>query len=356
MLKTIYIVLPEKYWEKARLEFIPINALKKCPYNLRRDFGDLSRLKKSIEENGLKQPLLVRKLNGEYEVIDGERRRQVLVKLAEKYPSRFSRVPCIVVEAGDEEAAVLFLLTNELSKTLSKNERIEGIKQLKEKFKLSDEEIARRLAISPEEVKRYFDIMNAIKTIGAEIEEKAGRWREKVVKKVVSEKIEEVRPAEVEVEAKPSVKPAESKPVAKPAVVEKKVSEVEEEIKQLKAKVPFSIVIMIDSLREWLRRKQVISEDEENTVLRNLLKIVVDHALRQYEVRELCKRVRQAVRGGRNFYEEIDLFLKERYSKVKVEVELTKALYEELVELSKKKRKSLSSIVEEALLEYIQKS
>ena len=345
-------MLPEKYWRKARLEFIPIKALKRCPYNLRRDFGDLSRLEKSVEENGLKQPLLVRKLDGDYEVIDGERRRQVLVKLAEKYPSRFSHVPCIVVEASDEEAAVLFLLTNELSKTLSKNERIEGIRQLKEKFKLSDEEIARRLAISPEEVKRYFDIMNAIKKIGAELEEKAGRWREKVVKEVISEKIEEVRPAEVKVEAKPPVKSAKPKPV----VVEEKISEVEEEIKQLRAKVPFSIVLMIDSLREWLRRKQVISEEEEDTVLRNLLKVVVDHALRQYEVRELCKRIRQAVREGRNFYEEIDLFLKERYSKVKIEVELAKALYEELVELSKKKRKPLSSIVEEALLEYIQKS
>jgi len=49
--------------------YIPIDKLKVSEFNVRIDLGDLSPLADSIKKHGVLEPLLVRKVNDEYEII-----------------------------------------------------------------------------------------------------------------------------------------------------------------------------------------------------------------------------------------------------------------------------------------------
>ncbi|RLE79671.1 MAG: hypothetical protein DRJ52_07960 [Thermoprotei archaeon] len=324
----------------ARLELISIEKLARSSLNVRRDYGDLESLKESIRRKGLLQPLIVRKTNDKYEVIVGERRRKALSELAKEDP-RFSKVPCLVVDIDDREAATLSLVENIHRKSISPEEQADGIKLLKEKFGMTEEQIAEEIAVAAEEVKRLVDIYLAVKELGLEVEKKAGRWRQKIVEEAVEKKALKVTPVAV----------AESE--QKPASVKGK-PELDMELERLKRKVPFSTAVIVSAVCDWLVRKGVIKDEARKAVFKYLLKVVSDNALRQYEVRDLCKNIRQKVENLEDVYRVVDSFLEDRYSKVEIRVEVSKSMYSRLMEESKRSKKSISEIVEIALKKYLE--
>ena len=107
----------------------------------RREFSEeaLLSLSKSIKENGILQPICVRKNGAVYEIISGERRTRA-AKLA-----GLSEVPCIVMSVDDEQSAVLALIENIQRKDLSYFEEALGIEKLISYYGLTQEEAARRL-------------------------------------------------------------------------------------------------------------------------------------------------------------------------------------------------------------------
>lgn len=107
----------------------------------RREFNEeaLLSLSKSIKENGILQPVCVRKSGAVYEIISGERRTRA-AKLA-----GLSEVPCIVMSVDDEQSAVLALIENIQRKDLSYFEEAIGIEKLISYYGLTQEEAARRL-------------------------------------------------------------------------------------------------------------------------------------------------------------------------------------------------------------------
>lgn len=107
----------------------------------RREFSEeaLLSLSKSIKENGILQPICVRKNGAVYEIISGERRTRA-AKLA-----GLSEVPCIVMAVDDEQSAVLALIENIQRKDLSYFEEALGIEKLISYYGLTQEEAARRL-------------------------------------------------------------------------------------------------------------------------------------------------------------------------------------------------------------------
>lgn len=107
----------------------------------RREFSEeaLLSLAKSIKENGILQPICVRKNGAVYEIISGERRSRA-AKLAGLY-----EVPCIVMSVDDEQSAVLALIENIQRKDLSYFEEALGIEKLISYYGLTQEEAARRL-------------------------------------------------------------------------------------------------------------------------------------------------------------------------------------------------------------------
>ena len=107
----------------------------------RREFSEeaLLSLSKSIKENGILQPICVRKNGAVYEIISGERRTRA-AKIA-----GLTEVPCIVMSVDDEQSAVLALIENIQRKDLSYFEEALGIEKLISYYGLTQEEAARRL-------------------------------------------------------------------------------------------------------------------------------------------------------------------------------------------------------------------
>lgn len=97
-------------------------------------------LSESIRENGILQPLTVRKiLASRYELIAGERRLRAAIK------ANLKVVPCIVLSCDDEQSAVFALLENLQRADLGPFEEAEGIYKLITNFNLTQEMAAKRL-------------------------------------------------------------------------------------------------------------------------------------------------------------------------------------------------------------------
>ena len=122
---------------------IPISAIVPNPAQPRVVFDDyeLSRLAVSIQQNGILQPLTVRRVENSltYELIAGERRLRACKLL------NMSFVPCIIISASAKDSAVLAVLENLQRQDLSFIEEAYAIKNLIDFYGLTQEETAARL-------------------------------------------------------------------------------------------------------------------------------------------------------------------------------------------------------------------
>ena len=125
---------------------LPVCAIKPNPAQPRVIFDDyeLSQLAVSIQQNGILQPLTVRRLEDglTYELIAGERRLRACRLLNMSY------VPCIIVETTSKDSAVLAVLENIQRSGLNFMEEAYAIKNLIDYYGLTQEETAARLGIA----------------------------------------------------------------------------------------------------------------------------------------------------------------------------------------------------------------
>ena len=103
----------------------------------------LTQLAVSIQQNGIMQPLIVRRMdNGTYQLIAGERRLRAARLVNLDY------VPCIVIEKEDRESAVLAILENIQRADLNYLEEAAAIRRLIDHYELTQEEAAQKLGIA----------------------------------------------------------------------------------------------------------------------------------------------------------------------------------------------------------------
>ena len=97
-------------WKKSagKIYTLPVESIRPSPFQARTVFDEkeLAGLAQSIRENGLLQPISVRKIEGGYELVAGERRLRAC-KLA-----RMETIPAILCDCGDQRTAALGLLEN----------------------------------------------------------------------------------------------------------------------------------------------------------------------------------------------------------------------------------------------------
>lgn len=104
------------------------------------DEDELKSLSRSIVENGILQPLVVRRINAtEFELIAGERRLRAAIMAG------LSKVPCVVHKCTDKESALLALIENLQRADLSMFEEARGIARLIRKYGLTQEQAAIKL-------------------------------------------------------------------------------------------------------------------------------------------------------------------------------------------------------------------
>jgi ParB family chromosome partitioning protein len=120
---------------------LPVGQIRPNPFQPRRDFpqDELDDLARSIRENGLLQPLMVRPSSSggaEWELVAGERRLRAVTQLA------WEEVPVLVREVDDQTLLVLALVENLQREALGALEEAEGYRVLSESFGLTQGEIA----------------------------------------------------------------------------------------------------------------------------------------------------------------------------------------------------------------------
>ncbi len=106
------------------------------------DAEALRELAESIRRYGVLQPLTVRREDRQFLLISGERRLRAAMMAG------LDRVPCLILDAGEEDSAVLAMVENLHRRDLDFLEEAEGILRLVNVFDLSQEEAARRLGRS----------------------------------------------------------------------------------------------------------------------------------------------------------------------------------------------------------------
>ena len=122
---------------------IPVGMIIPNPEQPRKIFTDseLGELTNSIREFGVLQPLLVKKAEGKkFILIAGERRLRA-AKLA-----GLSRVPVIIKELQEPEAALIALVENVQREDLNFLEEAKAYKKLMDDFNLTQGEIAKRVS------------------------------------------------------------------------------------------------------------------------------------------------------------------------------------------------------------------
>ncbi|HMN22482.1 MAG TPA: ParB/RepB/Spo0J family partition protein [Ottowia sp.] len=134
---------------------LPLDALAPGRYQprTRMDEGALYELAESIKSQGIMQPILVRRLDGDsaghergvsanYEIIAGERRFRA-ARLA-----GLDEVPVLVREVADEAAAAMALIENIQREDLNPLEEAQGLKRLVDEFGLTHEQAAQSVGKS----------------------------------------------------------------------------------------------------------------------------------------------------------------------------------------------------------------
>lgn len=131
--------------KQGKLQSIATELIVPNPFQPRREFDpeELSALAESIRENGLIQPISVRKINGGFELIAGERRLRAC-KIAGR-----QKIEAIVYDISDGDSAVWALIENLQRSDLDPFEEAEAMAKLVSAWQIPREEAAKRLGLAP---------------------------------------------------------------------------------------------------------------------------------------------------------------------------------------------------------------
>lgn len=153
---------------KQKLQLIPVSKIVPNPAQPRRKFNsdELCSLADSIVQNGLIQPIIVRKAAGnEYMLIAGERRLRA-AKIA-----GMRDIQAIITDFSSKESAVIAVLENLQRKDLSVFEEAFAVGALTKEWGLTQDEAAKKLGMSQSALANKLRILRLTPTEQKLIEE-----------------------------------------------------------------------------------------------------------------------------------------------------------------------------------------
>jgi ParB family chromosome partitioning protein len=123
---------------------VPLDKIRSSPFQPRKEFKpeSLGELVESIRERGIIQPLIVRQVDGHFELIAGERRWRAAQTLG------LAKAPVILRQATDQEVLELALIENLQRADLNVVEEARAYERLADEFSLRQEDIARKVGKS----------------------------------------------------------------------------------------------------------------------------------------------------------------------------------------------------------------
>ena len=135
---------------------VDIAKIQRNPYQPRKRFDDddLKQLTDSIRQHGILQPLVVRDAGDHFQLIAGERR----LRAAEA--AGLPLVPVHIVRFNDQQVYEAALVENIQRTDLNPIEKAEGFKDYLERFKITHEELGKKLGIERATVSNLVGLLN----------------------------------------------------------------------------------------------------------------------------------------------------------------------------------------------------
>ncbi len=142
-------------YDSKEVVSIPVEKVVPSPFQPRMRFDEKSilDLATSIEHLGVIQPIVVRKKSGFFELIAGERRLEAVKFL------KWDKIPAIVKNVSDIDAFRMAVSENLKREDLNPLEVAGAIKNMKERFHLTDKQVAEMLGMSRPQVTNYLRIL-----------------------------------------------------------------------------------------------------------------------------------------------------------------------------------------------------
>ena len=149
------------YMETGRVVFLPAKAIVPNPAQPRKLFREepLDELAESIRQHGILQPLSVRRVGAQYELIAGERRLRAGIQAG------LTEIPCIIMRMSQEESALTALVENLQRQDLDYIEEAQGIDLLLRNYNMSQEQVAKLLGKSQSGVANKLRLLRHSKAV-----------------------------------------------------------------------------------------------------------------------------------------------------------------------------------------------
>ena len=126
------------------VRYLSIHDVKPTENQPRKVFDEekIEELAASIRENGIIQPLIVRKKGKGYEIVAGERRWRAAIK------AELKEIPCLVRKLTDEQNMLMAIIENMQREDLNPIEEAEGLNQMVKNFGMTQEQVSKSVGKS----------------------------------------------------------------------------------------------------------------------------------------------------------------------------------------------------------------
>jgi ParB family chromosome partitioning protein len=148
------------------LSRLPIHDITPNPYQPRRAFDplELAGLVESIQQHGVLQPLVVRRVADKYQLVAGERR------LRAAQEAGLDRVPARIIEADDRQVFELAIVENLQRTDLNAMEKARAFHDYIARFGATQDELAARLGLDRSTVSNFVRLLELPEAIQQAVE------------------------------------------------------------------------------------------------------------------------------------------------------------------------------------------
>lgn len=184
--------------DKSAVIYLSVSKIKRNPFQTEKIYSEskIDFLAKSIKENGVVNPIRVRYVNNEYQIVTGEKRLYAAIKAG------LDTVPVLLEQISDERLLEMYLLENSQKEHVSPIEEAKYFALVQSQYNLTTEEVAEKLGKSRSYVANLIRLLNLPKEIQTLVDEEkvsVGHVRPLIgmdeefvisyVKKIIDEKI-----------------------------------------------------------------------------------------------------------------------------------------------------------------------
>lgn len=147
--------------EISDIIYLSVGEVDENPFQPRRDFSEteIASLAESLKEHNMLQPILVREVNGRYQLISGERRLRAATRVG------WEKIPARVTEADDRLVAELAIVENLQRKDLNPIEKALSFKRYIDEHLCTQDDLAQRLKIDRSTIANLMRLLELPQTI-----------------------------------------------------------------------------------------------------------------------------------------------------------------------------------------------